>query len=221
MRHATRILFASALALAATRAGAQVPDNTSSLSDELLQLWNKDYSVESGAALDNAGEAGFELDDSGASPVGSRSMTPNLDRLLGDGMDAAPDPSAPVAKDSPYGFAPNHGVSKGGSPGSTIDTGRNRCGSRGHRHDRHCRPEPPRCGERGHSHTRQCRPQHHSPRCGERGHRHDHRCHRPPPQCDPPDTPPTPTPEPASMLLLGLGAGTAAGVRAIRNRRKK
>lgn len=216
MRHATRLLFASALALAATRAGAQVPDNTPSLADELLRMWNKDYSVEGGAALDDASweDSGFELDDSGASPADSRSMTPNLDRLLGNGMDAAPNSSAPVAKDSPYGFAPNHGVSKGGSAGNTIDTNR--------RNNQH-RPEPPRCGQPGHRHTRQCRPQHHSPRCGEPGHRHDHRCrpHNPPPRCDPPDTPPTPTPEPASMLLLGIGAGTAAGVRAIRKRRKK
>lgn len=225
MRHATRFLFATALALAASRAGAQVPDTSGSLSDELLRLWNKDYSVEADAALDESSWDGHEIDDSGSMPLGSGtqrpgggSLTPNLDRLLGNGMEAAPDPSFPSPKDSPYGFAPSSGASKG-SNDPTINTGRSRCGERGHRHDRRCRPEPPRCGERGHRHDHRChvRP----PRCGERGHRHDHRCHPRPPRCDPPNTPPTPTPEPASMLLLGLGAGAAAGARVIRNRRTK
>jgi len=210
MRHATRILCLSALVLATTRAGAQVPDSTPTLSDELLRLWNRTDTVTSDAMLDetNLNESGFELDGSGASPLsgyqrpGGGALTPNLDRLLGNGMDAAPDPSAPVAKDSPYGFAPNnYGASKG-STDPTISTGRSRCRERGHRHDRSCRPEPPRCGERGHRHSRHCRP----PRL--------------PGHTPPPNTPPTPTPEPASMLLLGLGAGAAAGARAIRNRRK-
>ena len=141
MRHATRILFMSALVLATARAGAQVPDSTPTLADELLQLWNKDYNVEIDATLEDEGfDDGFQSDDSGAyrgyqRPSGG-TLTPNLDRLLRNGMDAGPDPSAPVPNDSPYGFAPANGLSKGGNPGNTIDSGRSRCGERGHRHDR-------------------------------------------------------------------------------------
>jgi hypothetical protein len=196
VRH--RVAFAVAFMLmTAGRAGA----SPAASSDELLQLWNRDYGADAyesgpGAEMDLAPT--FELDAVSRVPESwspSSSMTPHLDRLL---KTHTPFPGQGTA-------SPGIGAGesfKGGS-GPSIDTRRNRD------RDRNCRP-PCRHWPRHDVCRSPCR---HRPRCNDTPPKPP-----PPPDCPPP---PPPVPEPTSMLLFGAAAATAAGIKAKRRKKRE
>lgn len=224
MRHAFCIAFAAVQLAAATAARGQEADSAASLSRQLLEIWNRsdEGGARSGPAWDQVlraerresgfGAIGARPDARTPSPgaampgfasPGGRSLTPNLDRLLGrreqpsggaTPLYGAPTglgtrlPSMPVP--SPYGSGSGTPLSycPSGNGGDDDSPGHD---DKGSGHDGNGQGENGNGQGRGHD--------------GNNGHKG---------KGDHSDPPATPTPEPATMALYGAVCGAFA-VRAL------
>jgi hypothetical protein len=218
------IAAANLVLAASVEARAQSAGDSNSLSNELLEIWNRSY-VEENPNVDTNVYDLFELggygDTSTPEPAPSNrftapdgmSLTPNLDRLMqrysptarsGAATNVGSRSSSPRID---VGLSPSFSAYT--SSGSTIDTGRHhgdrRGGRDGHRggHGGHGSRDGHRDGRDGHHGDRD-----HGDKGG-KGH-DDKDGHHPGDGC-------APTPEPGTLVLLGLAAGSA-GLRLRRRR---